>query len=129
MARSNLPKVTQSTINDMLEASREMAHTLGILRGKFLALDGQLARKTETLRLHFEGFAVAAETGQIADPVTLATLSRVYQDTAGVVGELASAENHAAAREGLSAALGLTLLCLTLVESGADPVFASEGHR
>jgi hypothetical protein len=125
MATATVSEVTQATITDMIEASREMAHTLAILRGKFLAIDGQLARATETLRRQFEGFADAAEAGQVVDPLTLNTLSRVYEDAAGVVGELAGAKSHAAARGHLSTALGLTLLCLALVQAGSKPVFSA----
>jgi hypothetical protein len=125
MAHTKVSPVTQETITDMIAASREMAHTLGMIRGKFLSIDGDLARKTEALRRRFEGFAVAAQAGKVVDPVTLETLGRVYEDMAGVVGELAHARSYMTARGYLSTALGLALLCMTLVESGPDPVFSA----
>jgi hypothetical protein len=124
MTTHNVSEVTQSTISDMIAASREMSHTLGMIRGKFLAIDGDLARKTDSLRRKFDGFAVSALMGQISDPVTLETLGRVYEDMAGVVCELAHSRNHTTAKVYLSTALGLTLLCSSLVESGPRPVFS-----
>ena len=125
MATATVSEVTQATITDMIEASRDMANALGTIRGKFLAIDGDLARRTESIRVKFEAFGDAAAAGNVVDPVTLATLSRVYEDAAGVVGELARSRNHKAARSALSAAVGLTLLCMSLVESGTQPVFSA----
>lgn len=122
MAPINVPDATQATIDDMITASREIAEAFSHIRDKFAPVDVELAAMVEGLRRKFDGFADAAAAGQVTDPLTLSTLSRVYQDAAMALSELAEADG-ATVRSALSTATGLTLLCCSLVETGPRSIF------
>lgn len=122
MARPIVSERTKATIDDMIEASREFAHILGLIRDRFAPVDLELAHMADQLRDKFDAFARAALAGQVADPLTLNTLSRVYEDAAVLVHELAEA-NRLAARDSIATVSGLTFLCASLVENGSRSIF------
>jgi hypothetical protein len=112
------------TVEAMIYASAEFAANLAHLRDKWVRIDPALAKLIEGLRIQFAAFAEAASSGLIADPGTLHTIGRIYNEAAGAVHELAEASSARHPTEGREAraaiarASGLSVLVCDLIEKG-----------
>jgi hypothetical protein len=115
---------TSATISDMIAASREIAHSLELLRDNYARADRRLALDLEDLRHTFSTMALAAEARCVTETEVLEKLGTLYETTASEIHEIADGPlSPADARPHVSQVFALTYLCAGLVSSGTRSIF------
>jgi hypothetical protein len=102
------PHETHGTIELMIGATNEIVDNLSKTRDKWGSTDRGLASLIDTLRVVFERFRSAAESGRLSDPASLELIGQAYDEVSIALHELCCADDPDTARERFAKTAQLT---------------------